>query len=291
MREQVRGDEIREVIMLITFCALITSLLLPGLRERRAHFSVIEAQRNVRRLNLAIRLYVEEYDEAYPTYSSIWQSVTESERVENRRQAAAFRKLARGEKPTWFLAVIPYVATQGQAGVPVELITSPMADTGPATPSFGISQCLVYRCDPSSSEGYLFRKLSELDDLAATITLGDSGHTAMLTMPHLFHGYKDFYALDGDPWHSDRKYQREMPTRYSYLFELGAVYATADLRAGFRARQQMFYWPQHRGLPSERDRLIARCQIADIWAVTESERNAQRIAAEKGGLACPSRSR
>lgn len=68
MAMKTKGFTLIELLVVISIIALLVSILLPALNKAREQAKLVTCQMNLRQLNLAINMYMEDYNRRFPSY-------------------------------------------------------------------------------------------------------------------------------------------------------------------------------------------------------------------------------
>jgi len=284
---QSKAFTLIELLVVIAIIAILAAILFPVFAQAKEAAKKTSCLSNMKQMGLAFTMYAGDNDDGYPTWSDFFavktQTLTDTGGT-IRSDAETLRILGRTSDNFdlyWDAKLLPYVKsdnplTANYGGV----WKCPSSTKSNRSRSLGMSQCFTYVCNFFSNRQYLWRNAGEVANPSGTPFAGDTDSSGMLTQPHLFHGWADFYSRTTTP------FNRERPRRHSE----GANYAFVDGSAKFRKQAEIYPWPNRTtgAVPStsSADGARARCTTAKVWSVTQEEKDGSARRATDNGFPC-----
>ncbi len=281
-----RAFTLIELLVVIAIIAILAAILFPVFAQAKEAAKKTACLSNMKQIGTAFMLYAGDYDDGYPTWSDYWGVRTQTNPQRSDAETVALLGGPDSVRFYWDAKLLPYVKSDNPLQASWGGVWKcPSSAKNHNNRSVGISQCFTYVCNPLDWRSYLWRNASEFVDPAGTPFAGDSDRTGMLTQPHLFHGFADFYRLSGDSSQPDGRFNRERPRRHAD----GANYSFADGHAKYNKQQSMFHWPTvTTAVPTAAslEGAKARCVTAKIWAVNAEEKTNSAARATTNGFPC-----
>jgi prepilin-type N-terminal cleavage/methylation domain-containing protein/prepilin-type processing-associated H-X9-DG protein len=288
-----RAFTLIELLVVIAIIAILAAILFPVFAQAKAAAKKTACLSNMKQVGTALTMYASDNDDGYPTWSDYWALYTQVGAPYAGNDGAV--KAAMGGSGQedlnyyWDSKLLPYVKSdnppkRSYGGV----WKCPTSNNQTTRRSVAISQCFTYVCAPSDTRQYIWRNGADIADPAGTPFAGDGDYTGMLSFPHNFHGWVDFYApaATGASTESDGRYHRENPRRHDST----ANYAFTDGHAKSMQQSYMYPWPNRtsgvKPTAASADGARARCTTAKVWSVSSAEKldSAQRATAN--GFPC-----
>jgi prepilin-type N-terminal cleavage/methylation domain-containing protein len=224
------GFTLIELLVVIAIIAILAAILFPVFAQAKEAAKKTQSISNTKQMSLALNMYANDYDDAFPTWSEYWAVSTNNGAG---RPLAGVPAGSDTRDRYWDAKLSPYVKNGNPAGGKYNGVwRSPSSQRDENSRSYGVSYYFTFAYNNLDPWSYRWLTAGEVVDVAGTIWGGDSGHGGMLSQQVNYDGYYD-------RWIAKQHYRREAPWRYSE----GAAYMFYDGHSKWVKGDRLFPHP------------------------------------------------